>query len=215
MACQSLWGMSHFNSKILHFKQCKKLKFLGQKEESTKNGKLWPLYGRFSTLTWRPGDTVQYLESPGLSGRVDSLAFRTNMKTIWYSMNTYPICVSPLSTSAHCRFAPLQNSCQNHCSHRCPIQYGFWAGAKAIPYSVSLRNECRNFILMTRQYPDPGSAFDWLCCSGNLIQPTRGTTQIWVVTRHQYGISALVSETLFGGNPVVTSPNVGCFLRLL
>ena len=117
MACQSLWGMSHFNSKILHFKQCKKLKFLGQKEESTKNGKLWPLYGRFSTLTWRPGDTVQYLESPGLSGRVDSLAFRTNMKTIWYSMNTYPICVSPLSTSAHCRFAPLQNSCQNHCSH--------------------------------------------------------------------------------------------------
>ena len=27
----------------------------------------------------------------------------------------------------------------------------------------------------------------------------RSTTQIWVVTRHQYGISALVSQTSFGG----------------
>ena len=28
--------------------------------------------------------------------------------------------------------------------------------------------------------------------------PIRGSTQIWVVTRHQYGISALVSLTSFG-----------------
>ena len=33
----------------------------------------------------------------------------------------------------------------------------------------------------------------------NLIQPIRSTTQIWVVTRHLYGISALVSQTSFGG----------------
>ena len=52
---------------------------------------------------------------------------------------------------------------------------------------------------MTRHYPDLGSASDWSCRVGNLIQPTRGTTQIWVVTRHQYGISALVSELSFGG----------------
>ena len=37
------------------------------------------------------------------------------------------------------------------------------------------------------------------CCVGNLIQPIRSTTQIRVVTRHQYGISALVSETSFRG----------------
>ena len=37
------------------------------------------------------------------------------------------------------------------------------------------------------------------CRMGNLIQPIRSTTQIWVVTRHQYGISALVSQTSFGG----------------
>ena len=29
------------------------------------------------------------------------------------------------------------------------------------------------------------------------FQPIRSTTQIWVVTRHQYGISALVSQTSF------------------
>ena len=43
------------------------------------------------------------------------------------------------------------------------------------------------------------SASDWLCRVGNLIQPIRSTTQIWVVTRHQYGNSALVSQTSFGG----------------
>ena len=52
---------------------------------------------------------------------------------------------------------------------------------------------------MTRHCPDLGSASDWSCRVGNLIQPIRGTTQIWVLTRHQCGISALVSQTSFGG----------------
>ena len=30
-------------------------------------------------------------------------------------------------------------------------------------------------------------------------RPSKSTTQIWVVRRHQYGISALVSQTSFGG----------------
>jgi len=37
-----------------------------------------------------------------------------------------------------------------------------------------------------------------------LLQPIRKTTQIWVVTRHQYGISAFVpqmSKMLYGGIP--------------
>ena len=38
------------------------------------------------------------------------------------------------------------------------------------------------------------------CCVGNLIQPIKSTTQIWVVTRHQYGISAHVSQTSFRGD---------------
>ena len=67
------------------------------------------------------------------------------------------------------------------------------------PAKWLLRNDRRNSTLMGRHYPDLGSASDWSCRVGNLIQPIRSTTQIWVVTRHQYGISALVSQTSFGG----------------
>ena len=67
---------------------------------------------------------------------------------------------------------------------------------------------------MTRHYPDLSSASDWLNQISHATRPMRSTTQICIVTRHQYGISALVSQTSFGGKPVVASPNVGCFLRL-
>ena len=45
------------------------------------------------------------------------------------------------------------------------------------------------------------------------LRPIRSTTQIWEVTRQQYGISALVSQTSFRRG-VMASQNVGCFLRL-
>ena len=54
---------------------------------------------------------------------------------------------------------------------------------------------------MTCHHPELGSASNWSYHVGNLLQPIRSTTQICVVTRHQYGISALVSQTSFrGGN---------------
>ena len=62
-----------------------------------------------------------------------------------------------------------------------------------------LRNERRNSILMTRHYLDLGSASDWSCHVGNLIQPIRRTTQIWVMMPHQHGISALVYQTSLRG----------------
>ena len=46
-------------------------------------------------------------------------------------------------------------------------------------------------------------------------RPISSTTQIWVVTRHQYGISALFLRRNLAEKPVVASPNVGCFLRLI
>ena len=58
--------------------------------------------------------------------------------------------------------------------------------------ALRIRNEQRNTILMTRHCY-------WL-------QPIRSTTQIWVMTRHQYGISAPVSRASFGGE---TSGDVG------
>ena len=42
-----------------------------------------------------------------------------------------------------------------------------------------------------------GSASDWLRQIFNAAWPMRGSSQIWVVTRHWYGISALVSQTSF------------------
>ena len=87
------------------------------------------------------------------------------------------------------------------CSRRkqptfCDATAGFLA-------KLRLRNERRNSILMTPHYPDLGSASDWLKQISHAARPIRSTTQIWIVTRHQYGTSALVSQTPFGGKNVV------------
>ena len=39
------------------------------------------------------------------------------------------------------------------------------------PAKWYFRNECRNSLLMKRHYPDLGSASDWSCRVGNLLQP--------------------------------------------
>ena len=52
---------------------------------------------------------------------------------------------------------------------------------------------------MTCHYTDLGSAPDWLNQISHAARPIRGTTQILVVMYHQYGISAFVSQTSFGG----------------
>ena len=66
---------------------------------------------------------------------------------------------------------------------------------------------------MTRHYLDLGSAPDWLKQTSQIPSGTTNQkhyTQYWMVTRHQYGISALVSQMSFRGE---TSGGV-CFLRL-
>ena len=71
---------------------------------------------------------------------------------------------------------------------------------------------------MTCLYPDLGSASDWSCCMGNLLQPIKRTTQTWVVIYRQY-----CRETVFlclllrrhiRGKPMVVLQNVGRFLSL-
>ena len=52
---------------------------------------------------------------------------------------------------------------------------------------------------MTRNYPDLGSASDWLNQISHAARPIRSTTQIRVVKRRQYGISVLASQMSFGG----------------
>ena len=52
-----------------------------------------------------------------------------------------------------------------------------------------------NSILITRHYSDLSSASDWLKKIFLAARPMR----IWVVTRHQYGISAIGPKTSFRG----------------
>ena len=73
----------------------------------------------------------------------------------------------------------------------------------------------RKSILITRHYPDLGSVSDWLNQISHLSRVIRSTTQIWVVTRYQYGISALFLRRHLAGKQVAASPNVGCCVRLL
>ena len=50
---------------------------------------------------------------------------------------------------------------------------------------------------MTSHHPDLGSASDWFKSISHVARPIRITTQIWLVTSHQYGISALISQMSF------------------
>ena len=50
---------------------------------------------------------------------------------------------------------------------------------------------------MTCQYQDLGSVSDWLNQISHAARPIRSIAQIWVVTRHRYEISALISQTSF------------------
>ena len=75
----------------------------------------------------------------------------------------------------------------------------FGNATTGFPAKWRLRNERRNSTLMTGHYPDLGSASAWLNQISHAAWPIRRTTQIWVVTCHQYEISALVSQKSFGG----------------
>ena len=52
---------------------------------------------------------------------------------------------------------------------------------------------------MKCHYPDLGSASDWLKQVSHAARSIKSTTQIFVVTRHQHGIFAYVSQTSFRG----------------
>ena len=60
-------------------------------------------------------------------------------------------------------------------------------------------------MLMTCHYPDLGCFSDWLKkISSFAARPIENTSQIWGVTSHEYGISALIAGLghHFGGKTV-------------
>ena len=82
-------------------------------------------------------------------------------------------------------------------------------------FSLQMTSEKRAQYFHTDDVSLPRSASDWSCHVGNLLSPMRSSTQIWVVTHHQY-MEFLRSflRRHFVGKPVVASQNVSCFLRL-
>ena len=67
------------------------------------------------------------------------------------------------------------------------------------PAKWRLRNERRNSISITCHYLNLGSASDWLKQISLAVRPIISTTHIWLVARHQYGISAFGPQTSFHG----------------
>ena len=66
------------------------------------------------------------------------------------------------------------------------------------PAKWPLRNDCRISLLMRCHYPSS----DWLRQICLIAGPIRNTTQIWVVTHHQYGISVLIPKTSLHGEAI-------------
>ena len=83
---------------------------------------------------------------------------------------------------------------------------------------MTSEERAQKFHLMTCHCLGLDSASDWLRQISVMARPIRSPTQIWVVTRHQYGISALVPQTSFRGESSggidKFRANFGCFLRL-
>ena len=73
------------------------------------------------------------------------------------------------------------------------------------PHEMTSEQRLQKFHTIDVRYPDLGNAPDWLKQISLVTQPSRSTTQIWVVTRNQYGISVNGAQTSFGGKPVVAS----------
>ena len=65
--------------------------------------------------------------------------------------------------------------------------------------------------LLQEFHTDDASLPNWLKQISHAARPIRSTTQIWVVTRHQYGISALVSQMSFVGETSGSVPKCRLF----
>ena len=69
----------------------------------------------------------------------------------------------------------------------------------SFPTKCRLRSECKSSVLMTRHYPDLGSASDWLNQICHAARPIREITHISVVTGHQYGIYVFLRRFEYAG----------------
>ena len=85
----------------------------------------------------------------------------------------------------------------------------------AFPQKTRRRNERRNYILMTHHYPDLGSASDWSCRVGNESTNQKHYPDLGSDASSLWNFCARFADVIWRGKPLVASPNVGCFRRLI
>ena len=78
-------------------------------------------------------------------------------------------------------------------------QLTFRGAITGFPAKWRLTNNCKRSILMTCHYPDLGSVCDRPKQISLGVRPIGSTSQLSVVTRHQYGFSVLLPQTLLRG----------------
>lgn len=67
------------------------------------------------------------------------------------------------------------------------------------PREMSSKKRAQNFHADDVSLPRTvGSVSESWCREGTFLQATRSSAHIWAVTRHQYGITAIVPQTSFG-----------------
>ena len=74
------------------------------------------------------------------------------------------------------------------------------------PLEMTSKERAQKFHTDDVSLPKSGNASNWSCRVANLLQPIRSISQIWVVARHQYGISACEVVHL-AGKPIMASLN--------
>ena len=68
-----------------------------------------------------------------------------------------------------------------------------WRRYHWFPRQMTSEKQAHKFLPMKRHYPDLGGVSDWLNQIFHPARAIRSTTQIWVVTRHQYRIFAFTT----------------------
>ena len=145
---------------------------------------------------------------PILTWILFTLIYICKERVIIHQINTSLI-ISAFKLTKRLNFPTIFRHYKGWKHHTSPRKQPIFHDATSnFPTKWFLRNERRNSVLIRSGY-----CF-WLDEAN--FQPIRSTSQIWVVTHHQYGIPSLVSlRPHVTGKPVFASRNIGCFPSLL
>ena len=108
---------------------------------------------------------------------------------------------------ARAMFVTVSNMTKIQSIHSLRKQPTFCDAVTGFRAKERLRNERGNSIVVTRHYPDLGSASDWSCHERNVLQPIKSNTS-------SVEFFALVPQTSFREETNDGVAKCGCFLRV-